>query len=1181
MLTIKLPFREPVTETHKRYLYFKNNRLHIMIPIVGGIDISTDNTCRTVSALKTCLQIGEHSVMSVLLRYKQALEYDLCLMQDLPDNVVRQQKQDRHSQIIKYLDVLNFVRHQPCMYKLNQGYPDYPLPIQRIINLKSNLYGMILCPTIQDNVIRVKEPVFSVQRGKEGDTQLFYHALQIGYHQVAIQSKAPKDLLKRAALAQYQNEEKQDEKKSADEVVDDHGFQKIQNILTSLVPSNAKINFMRPLSGKGMSEDKNLTAQDIKNFLNVDTPTEYIDALVELCVSESDLVEEKAAEKPRSPFDLPDKITDFDRREKLSILTQFFLAQVNFYCYANQLSSANFGKVLDEAKGPELSMGIAATIKTALESGASVENAFFDFINKNREAFSITRELGEAERLKIQKQFASRYATLEEAKHFDDGMVFDPEKNGSFLTHQGFICVDFADILAEAEFRPVDSPEFEEIRKLSRQIPRIVEPVPPDSNRDDVTIEDAALKAYVAKLGEARLKEMIVHAVKNSNIHFLRFCKEANIDLRFKDKEGNNLIHIAAQQQTDPANVINFLRDVCGIDPLEKNKQDITVIHWLVAYGHQNMLTKRALLGSEEKNIPLDEKDLSAPDKRGLMPIHYAVWRQKADMVALLPVASMNDLTRSGRSVAHYAASYGHLNMLQALKAHGVNLNLLTTSIMDQYRTPFDFVMRGYHWKAAFFLMTSSFQNSPDEDKATFDTRRIAQWRMFKKLTQEYVELKDHSPNSLRQEIFKRLGDEFKQSDFLKMEQLKDLIETGIERKGFKNIHIKMLLLRYPLKDIIPHLSEKSQLSILENISKNKLKKNIENLSDLNKLLKGLHLQEHKKFLLDKIGKADMFALLAAAAKSRDKINLAIFFSHGVIDLSLYKEKDKQDFIDSAMLSGSVLKILCRHGLDIFAKDKHGRMLAHHAAIRGKADAISIIKTKLDVPDEWGQSPVHYAVKNASLDVIRMLPKGILNQKNSAGETAVEIAVQQALDEMYHNYLFIFNMKILDVLKYCEANVNLSDEKGLNFLKKAYQKAASFDLSSGFETPEAASRWDLAKFLLMALEDKKTQWEQFEKIISYVSTPQFFLNRLGSLNLQTILQSGIETKGVDAIKATILACKGHEGAALLTQGLATLEERQEVIRQQNRYVIWHDEKDDQPGETKATANNESRRTPRA
>ena len=48
---MKIKFREPLAP---RYIYFNNatNQLHIMVPVVGGDSISTDNTCQAAAALQ-------------------------------------------------------------------------------------------------------------------------------------------------------------------------------------------------------------------------------------------------------------------------------------------------------------------------------------------------------------------------------------------------------------------------------------------------------------------------------------------------------------------------------------------------------------------------------------------------------------------------------------------------------------------------------------------------------------------------------------------------------------------------------------------------------------------------------------------------------------------------------------------------------------------------------------------------------------------------------------------------------------------------------------------------------------------------------------------------------------------------------------------------------------------------
>ena len=72
-----MPFLEP---EYPRYVHVNpaNNLVHLFFPVVGGHEISTDNTCQTDAAPNSF----EQNVVGELNKYKRALERDLQLLSD-------------------------------------------------------------------------------------------------------------------------------------------------------------------------------------------------------------------------------------------------------------------------------------------------------------------------------------------------------------------------------------------------------------------------------------------------------------------------------------------------------------------------------------------------------------------------------------------------------------------------------------------------------------------------------------------------------------------------------------------------------------------------------------------------------------------------------------------------------------------------------------------------------------------------------------------------------------------------------------------------------------------------------------------------------------------------------------------------------------------------------------------
>ena len=192
------------------------------------------------------------------------------------------------------------------------------------------------------------------------------------------------------------------------------------------------------------------------------TSKNYIDALLGVCAFE-------AWETIPTPpyYSIPAEILRDKRAESLSILTQFFLANLNVYCKARGISSQNFGTILDASEA--LSNELVGVVAKALSEAEDVEMAICLFCNANALQFGLSQALELKDIESVRKKFERTYRTITATKenpHMDDFMILDTEATGNaakFVMHQGAICVNFAEIVdAAAAFN--DAAYFERIR---------------------------------------------------------------------------------------------------------------------------------------------------------------------------------------------------------------------------------------------------------------------------------------------------------------------------------------------------------------------------------------------------------------------------------------------------------------------------------------------------------------------------------------------------------------------------------------------------------------------------------------------------------------------------------------------------------------------------------------------
>ncbi|MFI4963109.1 MAG: hypothetical protein ACHP6H_04545 [Legionellales bacterium] len=436
---MKIPLTEP---TSPRYIYVnpKTNAVHLLMPLVSGTEIGLDNTCKSVFAVQEFFgksrDVHQRAALDELSAYQTALELDIRLIDK--NSSLKAQKQNRLVQIKIYIDALKTVITSKVLEDLVKPLPSYPKPLQQIMTADdSNVYSMLLRPKVLDESIRFIKPVFSVNRIGES---VFNNALMAVYENISAIPGA-KARVFAAVLAS-----------PASLTMDFQGLQK-QLQEEFYKQFKVQIDFTKRSDGSMLTKE----FIDEAMLFDADNPPSsgaYIETLMHYCAKDffATLVE---------PVFYSAKHAD-----ELSIMTQFFMAQVNIYCRANQISTLNFGTVLDGDS--ELSTTIAAIVYSCHLSGAHIEDALLDFVNEKHNKFGLIKRsrkrraqaddtlepLLPADCAVIKKQFAQHYAQIKETKEFDEFIVLDTRKPGPFISYQNAISLHFS------EFTGIGFPEL-------------------------------------------------------------------------------------------------------------------------------------------------------------------------------------------------------------------------------------------------------------------------------------------------------------------------------------------------------------------------------------------------------------------------------------------------------------------------------------------------------------------------------------------------------------------------------------------------------------------------------------------------------------------------------------------------------------------------------------------------
>lgn len=435
---MKLPLKEP---TISRYLYInpETNRVHLLMPIMSGSEIGLDNTCKSVYSLQEFFGLMGANVQSTgigaLQAYKEALAFDL---KYLSDSKLKEQKKARLLQIEAWLKILNQIKDDKQITSpLILSNPMYPAPVESLMQAEaSNLYSIILRPNEQDFYLRTMaiSSVFSTNHGvlvngnPVDKASLLQETLRANYRGLKFEKKTQEGLIARV------------ESKLSGKPVN---FEEIRKCLSDEIKAYLGIEMdLQQTAASKYAPSVPMTQKYLDEQLAIDednpaTHRAYTQGLLNYCASHLfDVVEV-------SPFYIVDK------EERLSILTQFFLAEFNIACREQGLTKADFGQILEG--NTALTQHLAETVKDALEEHRSVEDALIETIKQHQDKFKLTGAMDSEHIPAIKERFKSHYLQIKNSPHFDEFMLLS-KKAGLFFAHQNCICTHFASFMQTGFF---------------------------------------------------------------------------------------------------------------------------------------------------------------------------------------------------------------------------------------------------------------------------------------------------------------------------------------------------------------------------------------------------------------------------------------------------------------------------------------------------------------------------------------------------------------------------------------------------------------------------------------------------------------------------------------------------------------------------------------------------------
>jgi len=412
-----IPLNEP---SNFRYIYInpETNRVHLLLPFIAGLDVSTDNTCKSDVELRAFFEGG---AFKELESYKSTLEFHLSLLKE--SDAHYRTKKERLTQINIYLEAVVSMR------------ASYQAIVTSFLSKPSNLYSIQLRPRVQDPMSRVVNPVFTINR--KNDTQgiplsPLYSKMHDVFPKIELGKPGPRTALIQEVLKI---------------VAENPSFEVIKHALKYACSEQFKIDI--DVESWINNGSKELLAKEkvdaFMGFGDYASSKDYIDALLGICAPKLwDMI-------PGSPFYLGIYDDKAHKAESLSMMTQFYLGVLNVYCRAKGISDRNFGVVLDGSSA--LSQELVEMVAGSLSRGEIIEPAIIAFFNRHQKEFKLTRELNTQDKDAIVQKFETTYRTVTATKenpHMDDFMFLDTEAQGAqdiFITNKGLICTDASHII--------------------------------------------------------------------------------------------------------------------------------------------------------------------------------------------------------------------------------------------------------------------------------------------------------------------------------------------------------------------------------------------------------------------------------------------------------------------------------------------------------------------------------------------------------------------------------------------------------------------------------------------------------------------------------------------------------------------------------------------------------------
>ena len=412
------------------YIYIKDDQVFCMMKVIGGHSIATDNTCRTYQALKDFFANAPKE-LDTLIDMQAALN---------PESKVL-------AQLRTYRTLLDTI-----MTTSSSGITadDYQASIP------PGLHAMVLdSQTDPDNFLKSTNPIFFVAHKREGDGLIEQRSV-LGSTLRAAFADIRKENIKPSgpSVAAYAERARNEPLPTSEE--DETILKKLHSIWQALHYPEASWT----LAEGALQERIEMIKQvgDLDDNYDIDQISHALDDKAEMLFQEN-LSSYAASIVANIALD------DTTKADKLSVLTQFFLATVNIYLYDKKAYQTNLGAVFDADQ--HLSSALAEKIKVALNAGNDAENAIVEFLVEKR----CMEALSPDEMAAIKAAFSTQYLAIRDSDHMDEFFVKPQDTDSCWFEYGGALSVElcqFANNINIEEQRDFIQEKIDNFQQIER-----------------------------------------------------------------------------------------------------------------------------------------------------------------------------------------------------------------------------------------------------------------------------------------------------------------------------------------------------------------------------------------------------------------------------------------------------------------------------------------------------------------------------------------------------------------------------------------------------------------------------------------------------------------------------------------------------------------------------------------